>query len=138
MWWLMLVVALAWEPNAEENAMYKALSARDPHPSCASVEALSANPVETLNSLVENVEMPPWVPMRAATCLVQRHSEAIEPEMLQWVADPDKKGLALLVFRRLDHLPQEVEARVVARAQKGPFKAELNEHLLDGSQPSDR
>ena len=138
MWWLMLVAAMAWEPNAEESAMYRALSARDPHPTCTSVEALAANPVETLTSMVQNVEMPPWVPMRAATCLVERHSEAIEPELIHWVSDTEKKGLALLVFRRLDFLPEEVEGRVIGRAQKGPFKLELNEHLLKRSQPSNR
>ncbi|MEQ1567668.1 MAG: hypothetical protein ABMA64_18650 [Myxococcota bacterium] len=122
----MLVVASFWlgasalaAPEGVDQVV-RALSARD-GVTCGEVEALTGTPVETLRAVVDTVAMPPWVPMRAAQCLMEQHAVEVKEDLLVWVSDPAKKGLGFLVLAALDRLPIEVAVPVAQKAlAEGP------------------
>lgn len=121
------VAADAAEPRSvdpdEMAKVVRALSSRDPV-SCSTIEALAADPVPVLLAVVEQVSMPPYAPMRAATCLIDAHAAKIQPQLEQWVVQPELKGLGRLVLGSLDRMPAEVSVPVVRRA------------LAEGSDPA--
>jgi len=125
-------VALAWTPSEEDTAVYKALSARDGAPLCADVEALVTDPVTALKNVVEHAEMPPWAGIRAAECLVTRHSAEIEAEITAWVGASETKGLALVVFNHLDEMPEDIALRVAGVALNGPLSNDARERIEAG------
>ena len=47
------------ELDAAAEAVYRALSVRDPAPTCEHVESLTETPVETLLFVVDNAQQPP-------------------------------------------------------------------------------
>jgi len=111
MWGLLWVVsglALAAPPEAEVVA---ALLPRHGQASCADLArqidagALTA----ALVAVAEGVEHPPWVPMRAARCVVEAAAE--DPLALRaaeaWLRDEARPGLALMVTQGLDSLEPE-------------------------------
>jgi len=127
---LLLTAALAWTPSPQEQQLVRALSSRDAPASCAELEALVPEPVQSLAQVVDQVSMPPWAPMRAATCLIENHS-ADRPALFDsWVTQPNKRGLAKLVFARL-HLIEPVQRlSLVEHARLGPYTDALNSGLL--------
>ena len=111
----------AFTPTDAQDAMYRALSIRDPAPACADIAALTTAPVEDLQVLVDEATQPPWVGMRAAAWLLDLYPEQSQPLMQAWVVDPDKRGLAILVTKKLDTLPLPVATEVVNTALAGPM-----------------
>ncbi len=107
----LLVAIPASAAPVDEDAdqrMFRALSVRHSPPPCAEVEALSPDPIRSLTRLVEEVETPPWVPMRAAQCLALGHARDATDTLKDWVRAPDKRGLMLLLVEVLDKLPRDV------------------------------
>ncbi len=102
-------------------ALVQSLSARHAAPPCATLTATA----EELAEVVTNVAMPPWVPMRAATCLVEQHAEGSESHFLSWVTEPEKLGLGRLLLRRLDGLPDALALRIVQAGIEGPLRDEV-------------
>lgn len=115
MWMLMFGQAQA---NPDLDAVTLALSSRDAV-SCESIEALTATPTATLVEVVQTVQMPPWAPMRAADCLIERHPLEIREQLDQWVTDPNLAGLNRLVLGKLDVMPVEVAVPVARKALEG-------------------
>jgi hypothetical protein len=122
--------------SLETQAVYKALSVRDPEPECAAVEALSATPAQTLLEVVEHASQPPWAGMRAATCLILGHGEAMAPTLASWVQDPDRRGLALLVLDQLDQLPEAQALELAQQALAGPHAADVPSRLARSQRPA--
>jgi hypothetical protein len=118
-----------WTPSPAQQAMYHALSIRDPAPDCAAVEALSQAPLEDLLVLVDRATMPAWVGMRAASCVTTRHAEAGQATLQGWVVDPQKRGLAILVFNQLDEMPAAVALPLASSALQGPLKADAEKRI---------
>lgn len=118
-----------WTPSAEEEAVYKALSARDGAPDCAAVEALAKDPVATLTSVAEHAIMPPWVGIRATHCLATRHAETAQATLSAWVAHPDKRGLALVITDGLGQMPEAAAVAIARSGLAGPHAADLRERL---------
>ncbi len=127
--WMWSAAAVAGTPSASQEAMYRALSARDPAPSCAEVEALSETPVADLVYVVEHATQPPWAGMRAASCLVERHAEEARDEILAWVGDAGKRGLAILVFDKVDALPEGLALEVARSGLAGPLAEDARTRL---------
>lgn len=119
-----------------EERIHRALSVRHPVPSCADIEALSDTPVESLLRVVERASQPPWVPMRAAECLLERHYAQIRPQLERWVVAPELRGLGMLVLGRLDVLPQDL-ARDLATLSltRGPDPEATRARLRRHSDP---
>jgi hypothetical protein len=100
----------------DTGAVIRTLSSRDPV-ACAAVDAT----VETWREVVRTAEGPPWVPMRAAQCLIERHAEAAQADLSAWVIDPEARGLGLLVLGQLDRLPAGLALDLARRAlDQGP------------------
>lgn len=115
---LLLGSAVAWAAPENVEAVQHALAMRHPVP-CEELEALTPSPVETLLHVVDTVEMPPWAPMRAAQCLIDRHPLEVRSSLEIWVVEPALKGLGRLVLGALDTLPVEVALPVGRKALEG-------------------
>ena len=103
------------------------LSARDTTLSCT--DLAGENLKQELVNIVETIQRPPWVPMRAATCLAELYPSESKPELMRWIADPQKKGLAFLIAGQLSHLSTE-DARSVANAGlNGPHGQQIRIRL---------
>ena len=113
-----LVAPCFAQPNP---VLVQSLSARHAAPSCAALTAT----VEELAEVVTNVTMPPWVPMRAATCLIEQHAEASEAHFLSWITEPEQLGLGRLLLRRLDGLDDALALRIVQTGIDGPLRDEV-------------
>ena len=124
----MVIALLAAHPAYAEpqelDAVMRALSMRHPVP-CAEVEALAPDPVDTLLHVVDEVQMPPWAPMRAAECLVRGHGLEVREHLQRWVVEPELKGLGRLVLGELEALPVEVAVEVARAAVTRGSEPEL-------------
>jgi hypothetical protein len=116
--------------SAEEEAAIQALSPRDPNPACADVAKGLKDPTASFARLAEQVQMPPWVSIRAAACMVERAAEpAAEGALLRWVSAPEWAGLGLTAVNLLDLMPEEVAARVAAIALEGPIADKARDEI---------
>ena len=95
------VAAPAPVPTATQEALHKALSARDDGPGCEEVELLSETPVDDLIWLTEHAVSPPWAGTRAATCLLLGHGDEVPDVLKGWVTDPDQAGFGAIVLNNL-------------------------------------
>lgn len=128
--------AADWTPNAEEDAVWRALSVRDAPPPCADVEALAKDPVATLISVAEHATMPPWVAVRATSCLATGHAEEAKATLLGWVVNPNLRGLAFVVTDSTGKMPEGVALEIARAGLSGPHAADLRKRLLKSSWPS--
>lgn len=124
----MLALLLLASARADDafDATVHALSIKDPPPTCERIEALSPEPVALLLRVVDEIERPPWVAMRAADCLVTRHAPAIEAEMKTWMGDSRKKGLGFLALGHLDTMEPALATRIATAAMAGPYRDEAS------------
>src|SRR5436190_11135134 len=113
---LMLALLLLASARADDafDATVHALSIKDPPPACEQIEALSPDPVALLLRVVDEIEHPPWVAMRAADCLVTRHAPAIEAQMTSWMGDRQRKGLGFLALGHLDEMEPALATRIAS------------------------
>ncbi len=110
---LLALPAVAAEPAAPTaSPAFRALAARD-GVDCAALPVADA---AELAALTDPALSPPWVPMRAAHCLVQRYGAAAEPLLTPWFSDPGRAGLVLVVVDALDAVPADVAARIATAA----------------------
>ncbi len=128
-------VADDWTPSPDEAAVYRALSARDPV-ACAEVEALAAEPLAALRTVVERAAMPPWAPMRAAHCIVEGHATEARDDLLSWVGSEQTRGLALQLLSELDSVDEPLALEIAGAALAGPLADEARPRLAQSEVPS--
>ena len=127
---------VAWAPTAAEAALVQALSLRDGSPPCRELEALVPAPVASLQAVVHHVTMPPWVGMRAASCLITGHATETRPALELWVTDPELRGLGILVLGSLDTMPVELATDLATRAiQRGADPADARRRVARSTRP---
>ena len=83
----------------------------------------------TLTYIVENISLPPWAPMRAATCLAKLYPEEAQEDLVRWVESPEMKGLAFLLTKQIKTMPDPVAQRIAVAGLNGPFSAEIRTRL---------
>ena len=123
------------QPSLSQEKIYRALSVRDPVPSCETVEGMSETPVADLLFVVEHAQQPPWTAMRAAQCLVRRHATTVQPQIESWVSQESTRGLALMTLGLIDSLPMTVALPVAQRALEGPLASDAKSRLLKSALP---
>jgi len=104
--------------------LVQALSARHGVEDCKRLEAHSETLEADLNRVVREVTLPPWAPMNAAICLIEEHHASSKDALLGWVQDPQQTGLARLVFRRVNRLPDATAIDLMQHALNGPHREE--------------
>jgi hypothetical protein len=125
--------AVAGEPS-EAASVEAALRVRHDPPSCEALVAGLRDPAAALAAVVETVELPPWVPLRAARCAARLPSA--EPAVRRWVVDAARPGLAEVV---VDALRQVEPARAVPLARAalaGPHADRIRERLATSDVPA--
>lgn len=110
-------------PTADDHAaMLKAISVRKPEPGCQTLDQLAKDPVAAYKKIIATEKEPPYVPMRAATCLLTQHPREGEAEAVLWAADPEAEVLVMTVLGRLDTMPLDAAKKIAMAALKGPHK----------------
>ena len=118
------------------------LRLRDAVP-CTSLGATTPELRAELLGLAQGEEMPPWVPMRAADCLVTLYAAdpTLRETLLPWMADPERAGLALLVLDRIDLLPTATAvplATAAAGVADALWATRFRDRILRSAQPEVR
>lgn len=110
MWWM---VALAFAEPAPE--LVSALSARHMTTDCAAL--VETHGVEALVEVADGMQMPPWLPMRAAHCVGTVADRGGERAILRWLRDEDLPGLAAAAVTGLEaaELPEGLVEAVKSR-----------------------
>jgi hypothetical protein len=116
-------IADDWPGTETQLAMYRAFSVKDPAPECAEVEALDPEPLAGLQLIAEEIAMPPYAGMRAATCIATRHAEAGVDILVGWMGNPEVGGLVRLALQQVDSWPESVRETVGQAALAGPHAA---------------
>jgi len=119
-----------WEPTEDEKKVYDRLKVRKPEPRCPDVETGITDAVGAFRGVITHITAPPWVPMRAATCMLNAHAKEAEADALKWVADPEQAGLTTLVLGRLDTLPLDIAKNIATAALDGPHKELAKTRIL--------
>lgn len=97
-----------------------ALSPREPTMDCTTLVSRLVDPVATLAQVVESREAPPWLPMRAASCLTPLpHADRW---LRVWVARDGFAGIADVVLSHLDALPRPLALDLTRTALAGPLR----------------
>jgi hypothetical protein len=131
--WMFLLATIA---QADDEALLRALSVRDPVPSCSELAVLVPDPAVSLRNIAETVTLPPWAPMRAARCLVADHAKVSEPAFIAWVANPATAGLARLVLKRTAALEETAAARVIAAALPTSLRDDARAAIIADPRPA--
>ena len=88
------------------------------------------NPVlADLSRIVEEVDKPAWVPMRAVACMIEIYPKESQPDLERWIIDPHRKGLAFLIAGQVDKLPDQVALSVVKKGLQGPHAIDIRSRL---------
>jgi hypothetical protein len=127
--------------TAAEQALAQVLLPRDPPPPCDAALAAAPvpDPTASLAHLAEGWPNPPWVGMRAASCVAARAAEpAAEAALARWVAAPDLEGLARTAVLLLDGMPADVALRLATAALAGPHAAALRADVARSVHPEVR
>lgn len=111
-----------WSKDSPEAKVYSSLLPREMQTSCATLTEDLESPAKTLNRIVETVTMPPWVPMRAATCMLDEHLDEAIPFVQDWLRNTETAGLAKLVQRRIDRMPTLAAEPIQKTALEGPHR----------------
>ncbi len=102
--------SVAQADEAPEAVAIRLLSARHA-PSCARVlTVLGDDADEHLVRLAEQPATIPWVPIRAAACLVRR--PGLDDAVARWAAQPERRGLVVTVLDHLEALPAQRAVQV--------------------------
>ncbi|TNE87142.1 MAG: hypothetical protein EP330_19430 [Deltaproteobacteria bacterium] len=110
MWWW-LGLALAAPPE-----LVTSLSARHASQTCD--EFVETYGVEALVEVAEGTEMPPWLPMRAASCVGAAVDRGGDAAVLRWLGNDALPGLAVAAVAGLEQartLPEGLAPAVAAR-----------------------
>ena len=104
-------------PGTLTHEVWRVLSQRH-DAGCQSVLALgTAEEVrDSLLTIAEGAEAPPWAPLRAASCLTAEMGSdpLVQPALERWVREPAYSGLGFAVLQGVDALP---EGQAVALAK---------------------
>jgi len=124
------------QPSPTQEALYRALVARDSAPACADLAPLSSTLVDDLIFLAENAQQPAWVGVRAAECLLSDHQEAALPVIIGWMGRPDAKGFALLTIEKLDAMPLDRARTLAQAALTGPLAEAMRPRIARLTTPA--
>ena len=103
------------------------LSLRDQKLSCASLSSPQLQ--KELTDIVDTVERPPWVPMRAAACLTELYPSTSEEDLIRWISSPDKKGLAFLIAGQISKIPDASAIPIAKAGLRGPHARDIRIRL---------
>ena len=105
-------------PKTDNSSLQIMLSAHDSLP-CSRLNFETKEPWNELNSIVLEVEKPPWAAMRAASCMIELHPTSSQEFFLEWIVDAKSKGLAFLLAKNIDAFPLSQGLALVEAALKG-------------------
>ena len=124
---MMLACLTAWTvvaAAAPPSSLVTALSDRHGVEDCRRLAQHTDDLAVDLKQVVDHVTLPPWAPMNAAICLIEEHHSESLSTLRGWVQRPDTRGLARLIFRRIESLPEDTARELLRHALAGPHRDE--------------
>lgn len=115
---LLFLSRLAFAEAVAEPSVYKELLSRDGVPSCQILKERHSLLQEQLKTLISNDAKPSYVPMRAASCLLELYPQDLST-YLSWVEKKETLGLARLTISKLETLPVDVSIPLTEKALTG-------------------
>ena len=142
--WLFAVLStFAWGAPEQplKDRVVKALTLRDGGPACEVMQTWGSDSevASVMREITETVSMPPWVPMRAAQCVVNdAKTDARSYALIEgWMSDTNTTGFALLVMQNVDRFEanraQSLAELAVKRAVVEPRFGRLVQRTMDRS-----
>ena len=131
---ILLLLSLVSAETLNTDDLYRRLSARDGVASCEQLQEGDSGLQDGLKSLVSNDIKPSYVPIRAATCLLELYPEDLETYQA-WIQKTDTLGLARLTVSRLETLPITISVSLIEAALKGDNASKLLPKLQKISKP---
>ena len=115
------------EKISHKKSLVTYLSARDNTISCSSLSSPQLQ--QDLTEIVDTVERPPWVAMRAAACLSDLYPKKSKDDLARWISAPNKKGLAFLIAGKLSKLPDATAISIAKAGLEGPHALDIRVRL---------
>ena len=131
---ILLLLSLVSAETLIADDLYRELSARDGVASCEKLQESYSDLQDGLKSLVSNDIKPSYVPIRAATCLLELYPEDLETYQA-WMQKTEMLGLARLTVSRLETLPITISVSLTETALKGNNALKLLPKLQKISTP---
>ena len=116
------LVAVAAPPNfdAEQTQLIRQLSHRDGSEPCQKLVTGDDRFRADLLMIVEHVEQPAWVGMRAASCIIELYPSKSVDVLEKWMTSENTMGLAYLLSTKIETLPEVVALRIGKAGVNGP------------------
>ena len=111
-----------------EATIREQLSHRESQISCADLKGEHLH--KALIAIVESDDQPPWLPMRAAQCLIELYPKEAETSLISWMHDSKKKGLAFMIAGQCHKLPPKTQKKVIEAGLSGPFASDVRNRLI--------
>ena len=121
---ILLFLSLVSAQTQTTNDLYLELSNRDGIYSCEKLQEAYSDLQYQLKNLVSNEIKPSYVPIRAATCLLELYPQDLETYQ-DWMDKKETLGLARLTTSKLETLPITISIPLVETALKGENASKL-------------
>lgn len=97
---------------------------------CPDRAMLGFEPEPHFVRLAETVQMPPWVSIRSAQCVMEHPSDGVTPALVGWVSESKWAGLGRVVLAELDAVSELGALTIGEAALNGPLRVHAVDRLV--------
>ena len=105
---------------------------------CPDKAMLGFEPEPHFVRLAETVQMPPWVSIRSAQCVMEHPSDSVTPALVGWVSESEWAGLGRVVLAELDAVSALGALTIGEAALNGPLRVHAFDRLVTSKYASVR
>ena len=113
--------------ESEKKSLVQQLSVREGF-SCSHIKRKDSL-LREFSRIVEEVDKPAWVPMRAVACMIEIFPAKSRIDLEAWIIDPNKKGIAFLIAGQIEKIPDQVALSVIKKGLQGPHAVDIRTRL---------
>ena len=113
--------------ESEKRSLVQQLSVREGF-SCSHIKREDSL-LREFSRIVEEIDKPAWVPMRAVACMIEMFPAKSRMNLEAWIIDPNKKGIAFLIAGQIEKLPDQVALSVIKKGLQGPHAVDIRTRL---------
>ena len=96
---------------------------------CPSANRWGEGLAEQMVQIAQTVQMPPWVGIRAATCVTQAYGDQQKEALARWVSERQWAGLGRAVILELSQVEEALALQLVEMALVGHLEEFAIRHL---------
>lgn len=133
-----VAAAVGIAADSPEGRAHGLFASRDAVDCAAVAGALGDDARTAVTYVADATTMPPYAPMRAAHCLVERWPADAQALFVGWMGAPAKKGLALQTLHEADQLDEPSALALGVAALAGPHAEPAQKILAQSKHPAVR